>query len=101
MSSGCIPAYIASHRIASHRIASHRIASHRIASHRIASHRIASLRIASHRIASHKGRFRLLQVNSSAAAGNGPPGVLYFDTFAYIPSWCAPDGTAHSTAHSL
>ena len=37
---------------------------------------------------------RFLQANASAVAGHARPGVLYFDTFYYIPSWCEEDALA-------
>ena len=43
---------------------------------------------------------RFLQVNASAAKGDGPPGTLYFDTFAYVPSKCGSEWMAGCDASS-
>ena len=38
--------------------------------------------------------FRFMEVNSTATKSGAPPAVIYFDSFTYIPSWCASDTLA-------
>lgn len=44
--------------------------------------------------------FRFMQVNRSAAQGKSSPAAVYFNTFAYVPSWCASDALADCDAPS-
>jgi len=45
--------------------------------------------------------FRFLQVNSSVLSGKTEPGVLYFDTFEYVPSFCPTSETMAGCVSSL